>query len=169
MSGRLIVLGGLPGVGKSTIGREIARRLPATWLRVDALEAALWHGGIDRAQPTGIAAYAVAHAVADAQLRLGHDVLIDAVNPVEAARASWRDLATRLGATLKVIEVICSDPGEHRRRVEERHPDFGPALHPTWQQVREREYEPWTEPRLTIDTVNDSDVNAERVLAYTRE
>lgn len=169
MTGTLVVFGGLPGVGKSTIAREVARRMPAVWLRVDAFEAAMWHAGIDRGQPTGIAAYAVAHAAAGAQLVLGHNVLIDAVNPVEAARAGWRDLADRLDVPLRVVEVVCSDPAEHRRRVEERRPEFGPGLHPSWRQVTERDYEPWTEPRLTIDTVNDSDVNAERVLAYTRE
>lgn len=164
MTGRLVVFGGLPGVGKSTLCREVARRLPATWVRVDALEAAMWQGGIDRAQPTGLAAYAVAHAVAEAQLALGQDVLIDAVNPVEAARDGWRGLADRLGAALRFVEVICSDPTEHRRRVEARHPEFGPGLHPTWHQVRDRHYEPWTGPRLTIDTVHDPKSNIRRIL-----
>lgn len=169
MAGRLIVFGGLPGVGKSTIAREVARQLPATWLRVDALEAAMWHAGVDRAQPTGIAAYAVAHAAAEAQLALGHDVLIDAVNPVAAARAGWRDLADRVGVPLRVVEAVCSDPAEHRRRVEERTPEFGSGLHPSWRQVLDRDYESWTEPRLTIDTIGDVSGNVERVLAYIRD
>lgn len=164
MTGTLVVFGGLPGVGKSTLCRDVARRLPATWVRVDALETAMWHGGIDRAQPTGLAAYAVAHAVAEAQLVLGQNVLIDAVNPVEAARAGWRDLADRLGVPLRFVEVVCSDPAEHRRRIEERLPEFGPGLHPSWQQVRDREYEPWTGPRLTIDTVQDVASNLRRIL-----
>lgn len=164
MTGHLIVFGGLPGVGKSTLCREVARQLPAVWVRVDALEAAMWQGGVERAQPTGLAAYAVAHAIAEAQLALGQDVVIDAVNPVAAARAGWRDLAARLDAPLRFVEVVCSDPAEHRRRVEGRAPEFGPGLHPTWQQVRDREYEPWTGSRLTIDTVNDPASNVQRIL-----
>lgn len=166
MAGRLIVFGGLPGVGKSTISMEVAQRLTATWVRVDALEAAMWHAGIERSQPTGIGAYAVAHAVANAQLTVGHDVVIDAVNPVEAARAGWRELAATTAAPLRVIEVICPDAAEHRRRVEGRPATFGPGLHPTWDDVMNREYEPWREPRLTIDATGESASNVARVLDY---
>jgi hypothetical protein len=49
--------------------------------------------GVTRDEPTGPAAKVVANAVADASLRAGADVVVDAVNPVEAARAGRRLLA----------------------------------------------------------------------------
>jgi predicted kinase len=90
----LVVLSGLPGTGKSAIAEGIARELSCPVLSVDPVESALLRAGVEAAQPTGLAAYAVVHDLADAQLRLGLATLVDAVNAVEAAREAWRALAT---------------------------------------------------------------------------
>jgi hypothetical protein len=52
------------------------------------------------------------------------------------------------------IEVVCSDTDEHRRRVETRTIDVAGLTRPTWQQVIDRQYEPWDRPRLVVDTAN---------------
>ncbi|GAA1407718.1 AAA family ATPase [Catellatospora coxensis] len=148
----LIVFSGLPGSGKTTLSRPVAAALGATWLRVDAVESALWRAGVDRAQPTGLAAYVVADALADAHLAMAATVVVDAVNAVEQARAGWRDLAARHGTVMYAIEVICADPAEHRRRVEQRRPEHDQAMQPSWEDVRTREFTPWREPRLLVDT-----------------
>jgi predicted kinase len=162
----LIVFGGLPGVGKTTLSAAVAQRLGAVYLRVDAVESAMWDNGIDRDQPTGLASYGVVSAIAAANLRLGATVLADAVNPVEAARSAWRALAEAQGVPLRVVEVVCSDPAEHRRRVEARPPGPDQRHVPTWAQIMAREYEPWTEPRLTVDTVNPSPALVEQILTH---
>ena len=148
----LVVLGGLPGSGKTTVGRAVAEMLTASYVRIDALEAAMWRAGIAREQPTGLAAYVVAEAVAEGCLRAGSSVVVDAVNDVEAARQAWRDLAARTNKPLRIIEVICSDQSEHRRRVEARSVDLEEHYVPTWADVLGREYEPWHDPRLIVDT-----------------
>ena len=135
------------------MSRLVAQDLPATWLRIDLIEAAMWRSGIAREEPTGLAAYVVANALADAQLSLGATVVVDAVNPVEEARRGWRELTARHGIRLRLCEVVCSDRDEHRRRVERRESDLDGLKVPTWDDVIKREYEPWTEPRLTVDTV----------------
>jgi len=162
----LIVFGGLPGSGKTTLSAAVARRLGAVYLRVDAVESAMWDCGIDRDQPTGLAAYGVAQAIAGANLHLGTTVVADAVNAVEAARAGWRGVASVGGVPLRMVEVVCSDPAEHRRRVEARRPGPDQRFVPTWAQVQAREWEPWTEPHLTVDTVTSSDELVEQILAY---
>lgn len=162
----LVVFAGLPGSGKSTLAREIARREQAAWLRVDTIEAAMLRSGLARSFETGLAAYVAAQSVAEDQLRLGRTVVIDAVNGVEPAREMWHDLADKTHADLLFIEVVCSDPAEHRRRVETREPPTPPLPQPTWAEVLEREYLPWREPLLTVDSTAPVEVSVSRILAH---
>jgi predicted kinase len=153
MSQQLIVLAGLPGSGKSTLAEALSRHFSLPLLSVDPIEAAMWRGGLSRDQ-TGIAAYGVAQALAEEQLRLGHSVIVDAVNPVEAPRAAWRGLAAKYRADLKIIECVCADQATHRRRIEARIRNIEGMAEVTWARVEERRagYEAWTDPRLTLDT-----------------
>lgn len=165
----LIVFSGLPGSGKTTLSRPVAAALGATWLRVDAIESAMWRAGVDSAQPTGYAAYVVAYALADAHLGMGATVVVDAVNAVEPARAGWRDVAGRHGAPMHVVEVVCGDLDEHRRRVERRVPEHDQSFQPSWEQVRTREYTPWQEERFVVDTgAGDTPERVTRILDHIR-
>jgi predicted kinase len=156
-SPKLIVFSGLPGSGKSTVAEGLSRALPISIFSVDPIEAAMWRSGLVKAE-TGIAAYEVAIALADAHLRLGHSVVIDAVNPVEAPRAAWRNLAARYRADLKIIECICADEAIHRRRIEARTRNIPGMPEVTWTRVLERraEYEAWADQRLVLDTSTNS-------------
>jgi hypothetical protein len=74
------------------------------------------------------------------------------VNPVQATRDAWLDVARRAGVRVSEVEVICSDPVEHRRRVETRTADIEGHQLPTWQAVVERHYESWERPHVVVDT-----------------
>lgn len=148
----LIVLSGLPGVGKTTIGREVARSLAAVHVRVDSIEQALRRAGLV-VQSEG---YDVAHAVAADNLRVGRTVVADCVNPWPLTRDAWRAIAEESGVRLVDVEVVCSDENEHRRRVESRVPDIPGHRLPTWQEVVERDYRAWDRPRLIVDTARQS-------------
>ena len=143
----LIEFCGLPGTGKTTLSRLVAADTGGILLRVDAIEAALQRHGL----VPGAAGYAVAHDLAEAHLRRGFAVIVDAVSPVAAARAGWRDLARACGVPHRVIETRC-EPGEHRRRVTDRRADIPGLVYPTWDEVMAREYEPRTDDRLVVDT-----------------
>jgi predicted kinase len=113
----LVAFAGLPGTGKTTLAREIARQRQAFYIRVDTIEQSLRAGTVtDEIGPEG---YAVALALAQDNLAVGQLVAVDAVNPVPAARSAWRDLAAKAATTLLEIEVVCSDRDEHRRRVDQ--------------------------------------------------
>lgn len=145
----LIVLGGLPGTGKSTLARLLARRRGATWLRIDTIEQALRDCGMPE---VGVAGYAVAQALAEANLADGRMVVADCVNPVPESRAGWRAAATRAGAPIIEVHVLCSDRAEHRRRVLDRRPDIPGLVLPDWDAVADRPFAPWPEAQLVIDT-----------------
>ena len=149
-SALLVVLGGLPGVGKTAIARELARRLPATHLRIDSIEAAIAGSG-DFGSPVVVAGYEVGYAVAADQLALGHAVVADCVNPIPVTRQAWLDVAARAGARAPQVEVVCSDTATHRARVEGRGTDLPGLTLPTWAQVQARDYRPWAAD-VRVDT-----------------
>jgi predicted kinase len=155
----LIVFAGLPGVGKTSLARALAPRIGAVHLRIDSIEQAILAGG-PPGRAMDDAGYRVARAVAADNLRLGHTVIADAVNPVAASRAAWRAVAQSIPVPVFEIEVICSDPDEHRRRVETRRPDIPGLSPPTWgeicAEVRSGSYEPWDRERLVVDAYGRS-------------
>jgi predicted kinase len=149
----LAVFAGLPGVGKSTLAARVAAELPAAVLAVDTVDFMLQRYEVTEPRP-GYAAYGVVAALAEVQLGIGHHVIIDAVSPVKAARQLWVDVAERAGVPLRVVEVVCGDDAEHRRRVEARYAARDHDGVPDWVRVLERqqEYEPYLGPRLVVDT-----------------
>ena len=147
----LIALGGLPGTGKTTVAQMLARKLAAVYLRIDTLEQAFVRavgGGVD----IGPAGYLAGYAVAADNLRLGLTVVADSVNALRETRRAWRDVALEAGVRLVEIELICSDPTQHRLRVETRTADIPDHRLPTWESVLDRQYDPWDSEHLVIDT-----------------
>lgn len=144
----LIALGGLPAVGKTTLATSLAQRTGAVHLRIDTIEQAIRNAGLVVSGPEG---YLVARELAEDNLRLGHPVIVDSVNSVASTRDYWRKIAAKLNMRLVEIEVVCSDKREHRRRVESRATDIRGLVLPTWQQVLDRQYEPWKDAHV-IDT-----------------
>jgi predicted kinase len=165
----LIVMAGLPGSGKSTIAGELVRALRCALLSVDPIEAALWRAGIERSQPTGLAAYIVAEELAREQLLRGNDVLVDAVNDAEEAREQWTSVAADLMTPLAFIEVYCSDPATHRRRLMERRRGIAGFPEPTWQSVvaRQAHFEHWGDARLRLDSMRPLDHSVAEAIAYS--
>lgn len=149
---RLIILAGLPGTGKSAIARGVAEAMGAVWLRIDTIEIAIGdaQGALDDA------GYRVGYAVAEDNLRLGRDVVGDSVNPWRLTRDAWRDAGLAAGADVIEVEVICSDPEEHRRRVETRTSEVAGLVLPDWAAVTGRDYHPWDRDHVTVDTAGRS-------------
>jgi predicted kinase len=149
----LIVLSGLPGVGKTGIARELARLLRGVHIRVDSIEQAIRESGV-AVGSIDDSGYRVGYAVAEDNLRLGHVVVADSVNPWPVTRDSWVRVANRSQAAVVEIEVVCSDEREHRRRVEQRFAETGASGAPTWEEVVSRDYRGWERQHVVIDTAN---------------
>jgi predicted kinase len=151
----LIVFGGLPGTGKTTIAREVARELNAAYLRIDTIEQALRASGtLDR--PIDDAGYGVAYVLSEDNLRLGGTVVADCVNPLQITRDAWIGVATRAQARAVEVEIVCSDPQQHRQRVVNRVSDIAGLKLPTWDEVVAREYESWQREHVVLDTAHRS-------------
>lgn len=144
----LIILSGLPGTGKTTIARELAKEIAAVHLRIDTIEQALRNKGLTVVDE----GYRVAYALAEDYLRTGLTVITDSVNPLQITRDAWRNVATRAGKRSIDVEIVCANRDEHRRRVETRQPDIKGHQLPTWDEVTTREYHEWDRDHFVIDT-----------------
>jgi predicted kinase len=160
----LVVIGGLPATGKSTIATALASRTATPYVRVDRIEQAIvaWS---PLSHPLGPVGYAVAYELALEQLQLGLDVIVECVNPVAVTRDGWVGTAAAASAGLIEAEVICSDEAEHRHRVETRTSDVDGLVKPTWSAVVRREYEPWTREHTVIDTTTTRPESAVDMIA----
>ncbi|WP_206785814.1 AAA family ATPase [Amycolatopsis sp. MtRt-6] len=80
----LVVVGGLPATGKSTISAELARRTGFAFLRVDTIEQAILRSTA-RDAPLGIAG---------------------CVDPLAVTRDAWRATGLAAGARVPATEVV---------------------------------------------------------------
>ena len=149
----LYIFGGLPGTGKSTLSAALAKELRATYLRVDVVEQAMRTAGIAVNGPEG---YMVCYELAKQNLSLGLDVIADTVNPISITRQAWRGVAESLQIPFVEIEVVCSDEHEHQHRVCTRGTDIPGLILPTWDEVKNRQYEAWNQVRIIIDTADQT-------------
>lgn len=154
MSGDLIVVSGLPGAGKTSIAEVVAARTRSVHLSIDAVEESILACGLPSGWQVGVAAYEAARAMAEQNLRLGHDVVVDAVNDSEPARQTWRSAAARTGAHIAFVYLVISDVREHERRLSSRDRGLVWVGEPTWADVQRRraDYAAWSDEVLELDT-----------------
>lgn len=163
-----VSLSGLPGVGKSTIAAELARQTGALWLRVDAIEQAM-RGSTHAPEDLADIGYRALCGAAEGALVQGMDVIGDSVNPIGFTRALYREMSGRAGARHFDVALICADAGEHRARVEARDASAPGLAPPVWAQVTAREWAPFPEADLTLDTSTLTPAEAAAAIAEHME
>ena len=148
----LIILGGLPGSGKSMIAQALATRIGACYLRVDTIEQAIRAAApLAEGHDVGPAGYVALYQLAADNLRLGHTVIADSVNAIEITRSAFRTVAKETNSRFIEVEVLCSDAATHRHRAETRGSTVAGLIPPTWAQIEQRGFEQWN-PDVRIDT-----------------
>lgn len=154
MTGRLLVVSGLPGVGKTSVAEILASRTGAVHLSIDAVEESILACGLPSGWQVGVAAYEATRAMAEQNLRLDHDVVVDAVNDSEEARQTWRTAALHTAAYIEFVYLRISDAGEHERRLSGRDRGLAYVGEPTWTEVQRRraDYAAWPDEVLEFDT-----------------
>jgi hypothetical protein len=80
-------------------------------------------------------------------------VVADSVNPLRLTRDAWRDVARKAGAASVDVVVICSDPAEHRGRIEARQTGIRRL---SWQDIVDGAFDPTNHEAIVIDTAGQS-------------
>lgn len=111
---RLVVLCGLPGVGKSTVAAMVTDSLGATRLRTDVVRKELFaepaYSGTETEQ-----VYEELHERARNALDAGESVVLDATFARGEYRSLSRDLAAACDVSFGLVEVVCEASVVERR------------------------------------------------------
>ncbi|MFI7062725.1 AAA family ATPase [Kribbella sp. NPDC050124] len=114
-------MSGVPGAGKSTIARAMARSKQFSVLDVDVVKSALLDTGISLDQ-IGPASYRTTLALAGELLGMSRSVIIDSPCQYDELLESGQRLAERHQAAYRYVECFADDFPLLDRRLRERRP-----------------------------------------------
>ena len=165
----LVLVGGLPGTGKSTLADELASHLHAPVFAKDRIEASLWRDGVHAEQGSWTIAEHLLTTLSGEQLRRGQSAILDTVGGSLDSRTTWRATAHEFGAAFRLLECVCSDVATHRSRIEGRVRGIPGWYELTWADVeRSRSrHDAWPEDHLVLDAVAPFADNLALALQYT--
>lgn len=157
----LVMLMGLPGVGKSHCARLLAERLGGAHLATDHLRSRLFIAA-SYADEENDAVFGIAEALVDELLGEGHTVLLDATHLVAKNRAPAERVAAARGA--RVIHVlVTSEDAATRTRLDARSRaraagDHSDADVRVYERMSERPFEP---PAAYLEICNGPQLDSE--------
>jgi predicted kinase len=161
----LVIFSGLPGVGKSTLAEELARKLRWPLLKIDDVIGPVpenpglefWDSKVD-----------VLLDLVNTQLELGLDVIVDSVF-MNMDRQHAQKLAQKHNARFLPIHVFVSDDKIWQERVTKRFDEMDDKDVATWERIQhQREhFVPWhADTALFIDSINPVQQNFDHVLNF---
>ncbi len=170
---QLVVFAGLPGTGKTSLARTVARELHAMYLDKDTIKDTAIAVGrelkLERAAEfSGPLSYELMVGLARDNLTLGLSVVLDSPAGYRTFREQVEQLARSAKADLKLIECICTNEGLLRDRIENRGQDLPEYRTRDWETYqRDRaQFERLAGPRLIVDTAEPLQLNVRKVLNY---
>ena len=115
----LIIMCGLQGSGKTTVGERIAEKMNAVILRSDTIRKQLFNPPIYSTQEND-AVYAELLQRAQENLMRGKNIVLDATFSLQAGRRHAFDLAEKAGAKHFLVYCACEDESVAKHRLDSR-------------------------------------------------
>lgn len=168
MEPTLILFAGMPGSGKTTLARMVARRLKVPVFAKDRVQRVLRDHHL--APEHSGDGYFIILDIADELLSLGLSVILDATFPLDHFRMVASEIAARYKANFCAIYCYCSDEAVWKERMVDR-VHYVPGWKPVgWSDVQRMQeyYQPWNANALFVDSMNPPETNLPLVLDYIR-
>ena len=164
----LIVVMGLPGVGKSHCARILCGRLGAAHVASDELRSRLFIAA-SYADEENRAVFAAATAIVDGLLDEGHRVVVDATNLIARNRAGTVATARSRGIPVLYVRITATDEDARRRLASRRggraDGDHSEADERIYERMRLQPFEPPAEGFLELVNGPDLAKEIDRVVA----
>lgn len=165
-------MSGFPGSGKSTLSREIARRLDAIIVDHDVTKTALLESTSQHPLDPALAgkiAYDIDWALVEFHLALGRNIILDSPCLYDVMIDRGLAIAANNGATYRYIECLIDDIDEINRRLRERDRKLSQisSVSPEdFQQTVAASKKPLFMHTITIDTNRPLETYLPDVIAY---
>jgi predicted kinase len=159
-TGEIIVVCGLPGVGKSTVARAIADAVDGEVLRTDVIRQQIVENPVYTAEEKR-RVYEELFERARKHLTDGRSVVLDGTYRRRTYRDRARELAADLDTGFELVAVQCDEPVVERR-IAEREDDASEADIEVYHQYRDS-FEPFVGDHLTIDNSGDLETTQRQV------
>ena len=159
----IVICYGLPGTGKTTVGRAIAGRLNCPLLSTDEIRKQL----IDKPRYTREEReliYKVIFLLIEFAQRHLPNVVLDGTFTESKLREDVAELARRLGAEFYFIKCVC-DEQTVLSRIRNRTDSFSDATEETYFHLREH-WEAGVLPHFELDTTESIDDNVRTVMQF---
>ena len=164
----LIVVMGLPGVGKSHCARLLCERVGAAHVASDELRSRLFIAP-SYADEENRAVFAAATALVDGLLADGHRVVVDATNLIARNRAATVEAARRRGIPITFVRITASDDDARgrlaSRRAARAPDDHSEADERIYERMRAQAFEPPAEGFLELVNGPDLANEIDRIVA----
>ncbi|WP_132057877.1 AAA family ATPase [Halorussus amylolyticus] len=160
MADSLVVVCGLPGVGKTTVAETVADRLDGRLLRTDVVRKEILTDP-DYTEEESRMVYRELFDRARATVEQGRSVVLDGTFQDEVRRTDAADLAATLGAEFRLVKVEC-DEAVVRERIESREGDESDADFEVHRMYRET-FDDLARDHATVDNSDGLDSTLRQV------
>jgi predicted kinase len=147
----VVQMHGHPGSGKSLVARGLAGATGATILDRDVVKSTMLEYGHEDDDIAPVA-YEVCLRLAGEIARQGHSVILDSTAYYPIIRNRGRQFAEEASAGYYIIDVVCSDEKELRRRLADRDNKPSQISAPEGDPYQQPGAAPVDEPHLQVDT-----------------
>ncbi|ARN74025.1 AAA family ATPase [Oceanicoccus sagamiensis] len=168
MAANIVIIGGIPGTGKTTLATLLSKKIRAAYFNKDNIEAAVLRSGISNRDNLNGVGYKIMSELALSEIHHGRSVILDCIASSERVLRFWPNLVNQ---RIKYIECICSDDTLHRMRIDTRVREIEGWYELKWNDIQniKKAYQPFSESRLILDSVDSVEDNLTKALAYIRE
>jgi uncharacterized protein len=164
----LVVLMGLPGVGKSHVARLLCARIGAAHVASDELRSRIFIAP-SYAEEENRAIFGAVTALTDSLLAEGHRVVLDATNLIARNREPAAAAARRRGVPITFVHVTGSEADTRARLASRRTAraadDHSEADEKIYERMREQPFEPPAEGLIELANGDDLRAGVDGVVA----
>ncbi len=168
MNPTLIVIGGLPGTGKSTLANALSKKMNVPVFSKDELEAAVARKGLASNKDMNGVGYEIMEALSKRQHENENSAIFDFIASRSRVEELWPNL---LENEFKYIECICSSQEIHKERIDVRERNIPGWYELTWKDILsiQNNYQPLKPESLVLDSINDLSANIKLAIEYVSQ